>query len=111
MRYKAFKFNFSTQTRDGIGSWFFAQEIRKAPLIIDLRADPYERAMQPGPTGRSNSIGYDQWAAERMWALVPAQSIVAKFLGTFKEYPPAQKPGSFSVGDALKTLQTASQGK
>ncbi|MGA9233416.1 MAG: hypothetical protein WBV91_01225 [Desulfobacterales bacterium] len=44
MRYKAFKFHFSTQTRDGIGSWFFAQETRKAPLIIDLRADPFELA-------------------------------------------------------------------
>ncbi len=40
-----------------------------------------------------------------------AQATVAKFLGTFKEYPPRQKPGSFSIGDALSTLQTASQGK
>jgi len=36
---------------------------------------------------------------------------VAKFLGTFKEYPPRQKPGSFSVGDALSQLQTGVQGK
>jgi arylsulfatase len=46
-----------------------------------------------------------------MYTMVPAQAIVAKFLKTFKEYPPAQKPGSFSVGDALEQLQTASQGK
>jgi arylsulfatase len=46
-----------------------------------------------------------------MFALVPAQAHVAKFLGTFKEYPPRQKPGSFGVGDALEQLQTASQGK
>jgi arylsulfatase len=46
-----------------------------------------------------------------MFTLVPAQAIVAKFLGTFKEFPPSQKPGSFSVGDALKSMQTATQGK
>jgi arylsulfatase len=46
-----------------------------------------------------------------MFVFVPAQAIVAKFLGTFKEYPPRQKPASFSVGDALKHLQTATQGR
>jgi arylsulfatase len=46
-----------------------------------------------------------------MYAFVPAQALVAKFLASFKDYPPRQKPGSFSVGDALATLQTASQGK
>jgi arylsulfatase len=46
-----------------------------------------------------------------MFVFVPAQTIVAKFLGTFKEYPPRQKPGSFSVGDALSHLQTATQGR
>ncbi len=46
-----------------------------------------------------------------MYTLVPAQFIVAEFLGTFKDYPPRQKPVSFSVGDALEQLQTASRGK
>jgi arylsulfatase len=46
-----------------------------------------------------------------MYTMVPAQAVVAKFLGSFKEYPPRQKPGSFSVGDALSHLQTAVQGR
>jgi arylsulfatase len=54
---------------------------------------------------------YDLWHTQRMFALVPAQGIVAKFLGTFKEVPPRQKPGSFSVSDALSHMQTSSQGK
>jgi hypothetical protein len=61
--------------------------------------------------GDLSAIRYDKWHTQRMYTMVPAQSIVAKFLKTFKEYPPAQKPGSFSVGDALEQLQTASQGK
>jgi hypothetical protein len=36
---------------------------------------------------------------------------VAKFMATFKDYPPRQKPSSFSVGDALQQLQTATQGR
>ena len=42
--------------------------------------------------------------------LVPAQVLVSKFLGTFNDFPPRQKPGSFSVGDALAKLQTGASG-
>lgn len=34
----------------------------------------------------------------------PAQALVANEIATFKEFPPRQKPGSFSVGDALNKL-------
>jgi hypothetical protein len=36
---------------------------------------------------------------------VPAQQYVAQFLGTFKEFPPSQKPGSFSIDAVLEKLQ------
>ncbi len=65
----------------------------------------------PGPSGRSASYEYDKWHTQRMFALIPAQGFVAKFLGTFKEYPPRQKPGSFGVGDALSHIQTSTQGR
>ena len=55
-------------------------------------------------------VGHPQ-DIEFMFVFVPAQAIVAKFLGTFKEFPPRQKPASFSVGDALSHLQTATQGR
>jgi arylsulfatase len=76
------------------------------PILVDLRADPFEAAVS-----RGHSYEYDKWAAQRMFVFVPAQAIVAKFLGTFTEYPPRQKPASFSVGDALGQLQTATQGR
>ena len=41
-----------------------------------------------------------------MFVLVPAQAIVRAFLMTFVEYPPRQKPGSFSLDRVLETLQT-----
>ena len=39
--------------------------------------------------------------------LVSAQQYVGQFLATFKEFPPSQKPGSFSIDDALQSLQDA----
>jgi arylsulfatase len=45
---------------------------------------------------------------ERIFALVPAQVMVGKFLSTFRDYPPRQKPGSFSIDQVLDSLQTGS---
>ena len=41
----------------------------------------------------------------------PAQAVVAKFLASFKQFPPRMKPASFSVGDAFSHIQAASQGR
>ena len=35
---------------------------------------------------------------------VPAQSYVGKFLATFKEFPPSQKVGSFSLDQVMESL-------
>jgi arylsulfatase len=37
--------------------------------------------------------------------MVPAQAYVAKFLDTFKEFPPSQKPASFSIDQVMEKLQ------
>jgi arylsulfatase len=42
---------------------------------------------------------------------VPAQQYVGQFLATFKEFPPSQKPGSFSLDQVLAALQQAGAGK
>ena len=45
---------------------------------------------------------------EHAFVLVPAQQYVGQFLASFKEFPPSQKPGSFSLDAALeKLLQTS----
>ncbi len=35
----------------------------------------------------------------------PARAYVGKFLATFAEFPPRQKPGSFSLDRVLEELQ------
>jgi arylsulfatase len=50
-------------------------------------------------------MDYMKWKFERLYVLVPAQAIVRNFLVTFQEFPPRQKPGSFSLDRVLEELQ------
>ena len=74
----------------------------RVPLITNLRRDPYERAHQTSNT-------YYDWMIDRVFFLVPAQQYVAGFLRTFQEFPPRQKPASFSI-DQVMEMMTSSTG-
>eukprot|EP01025_Chloroclados_australasicus_P004248 TRINITY_DN110259_c0_g1_i1.p3 TRINITY_DN110259_c0_g1~~TRINITY_DN110259_c0_g1_i1.p3 ORF type:complete len:108 (+),score=10.62 TRINITY_DN110259_c0_g1_i1:77-400(+) len=67
----------------------------RVPLIFNLRRDPYEKA-------EITSNTYYDWMIDRVYLLVPAQQYVAKFLETFKEYPPRQKAASFSLDQVME---------
>jgi len=41
--------------------------------------------------------------------LVPAQAIVGEFLKTFKEFPPRQRPASFSIDQALEKARKSQE--
>jgi len=71
------------------------------PTVCNLRMDPFERF-------HDESLSHLRWMADKMWTFVPAQQIVGKFLATFKEFPPSQKSGSFSVDQVLQQLQEGS---
>ena len=88
--------------------WDTPYRAHRGPLITDLRADPFEHAsMRTVPV---TGMFYDQWRFRRSYLLVPASALVAEFMKSFEEFPPRSAPASFSIGDALKSLQTASQG-
>jgi len=74
----------------------------RAPLIENLRRDPYERGMVTSNT-------YDDWWLDRPFLLLPAQDYVAEFLMTFKEFPPRQKAASFSLDEVMQTLSSAGE--
>jgi len=69
----------------------------RIPLMFNLRRDPYERSQLTSNT-------YYDWMIDRAFLLVPAQAYVGKFLMTFKEFPPRQKPASFSLDKVLEEL-------
>ena len=54
-------------------------------------------------------MDYSQWRIDRTFLLVPAQEYVAEYISTFKEFPPSQKVGSFSLDQVLDKLTAASQ--
>jgi arylsulfatase len=41
--------------------------------------------------------------------LVPAQMIVGEFLKTFKDFPPRQRPASFSIDQALEKARKSQE--
>jgi arylsulfatase len=51
------------------------------PAIVNLRADPYEKAMFEG------EMGYLRWYADNMWIFVPIQGVIKNFLQTIPDYP------------------------
>ena len=100
LRYKDWKLIFMEQRVEAtFQAWMEPFVPLRIPLIENLRRDPYERA-----TITSNT--YYDWLLDRVYLLVPAQAYVGDFLGTFKEYPPRQKPASFSLDKVMEKLTT-----
>jgi hypothetical protein len=46
-----------------------------------------------------------RWFVDHAFVVVPAQSIVAQHLASFQQFPPRQRPGSFSVEQAMEKLR------
>jgi arylsulfatase len=86
------------EERETLRAWIEPWTPLRVPLIFNLRRDPYERAYFTSNT-------YYDWMIDRAFLLVPAQAYVAQFLGTFKEFPPRQKPASFSIDQVLEMMK------
>ncbi len=97
LRYNNWKIVFLEQRAHGFDVWQEPFVTLRFPKLFNLRTDPFERADHEG-------MGYGRWRAERMFALAPAQAFVGKYLQSFAEFPPRQKPGSFSLGDAMDKI-------
>jgi len=98
LRYNDWKAVFMEQKTEGtLRVWMEPFVELRLPLILNLRRDPYERAPITSNT-------YYDWMIDRAFLLVPAQAYVAQFLETFREYPPRQKPDSFSLEQVMEKL-------
>jgi arylsulfatase len=101
LRYDDWKIMFMEQKEYAtLRAWIEPWTPLRVPLIFNLRRDPYERAY------RTSNTYYD-WMIDRVFFLVPAQAYVADFLSTFKEFPPRQKPASFSIDQVMEQMQDA----
>ena len=103
LRYDQWKVVFAEQRAHGFDVWQEPFVPLRLPKLFNLRSDPFETADHEG-------MDYERWRIEHVFVLVPAQQYVGKFLATFKEFPPSQKPGTFGIDQALQSLQAGSQG-
>ncbi len=56
-----------------------------------------------------NQLDYD-WLIDRVFLFIPAQAYVARMISTLAEFPPRQKPASFSIDQVVAKLQSAAGG-
>jgi arylsulfatase len=71
------------------------------PLLVNLRADPYEK----GP--KEAALGYLRWYGDNLWAFVPAQGFIKKFLLTIPEYPFQEGSSLNAAGINYNSLKAA----
>jgi len=104
LRYNNWKITFLKQNAEGIDVWRKPFEVLRAPMLCNLRMDPFERA-------EHESIGYNRWWVDHMFVFAPAGAYVGEWIQSFKEFPPRQKPGSFNLSNVMETITKAAGDK
>ena len=98
MRYDNWKLVFMEQRCAGtMQVWAEPFTRLRLPKLFNLRTDPYEFADVTSNT-------YYDWFLHNAYFIYAAQAGAAKFVETFKEFPAVQKPGSFTVDQALEKM-------
>jgi arylsulfatase len=86
------------QKAHGLNVWAQPMVELRLASLFDLRSDPFERAQH-------EAGDYVRWFVEHAVVLVPAQTIVAEHLVSLEQFPPRQKPGSFSIQQVMSKLR------
>jgi arylsulfatase len=98
VRVDDFKYRFIDQP----GGWVGPKEHVDAPVLTNLRLDPFERFDYPSNGTLTGSLYYfPEWFVYEFWRFVFVQQEVAKLAMTAIEYPPMQKGASFNL-EAVK---------
>jgi arylsulfatase len=104
VRYDNWKLVFMEQRCTGtLQVWAEPFTRLRLPKVFNLRTDPYERADVTSNT-------YYDFVLHNAYFLYAAQAAAAKFVETFKEFPAVQKPGSFTIDDAMAKMSDATAG-
>ena len=98
LRYGNWKIHFASSARRA-SAWQDPFEHLRLPKLINLRSDPFEQAQDP------RMCHYSKWRADRAFILIPAGALVGQYMQTLLEFPPRQRPDSFTVGDVMEKLQ------
>jgi arylsulfatase A-like enzyme len=98
LRYDNWKATFLKQNALGLRVWQQPFEELRAPLLTNLRMDPFERAEE------ENAMGFQRWWIDHAFAVAPAAVYVGQWLQSFREFPPRQKPGTFNLDRVMEAV-------
>ena len=93
----AWKLVYGEQRAKTMALWAEPFTWLRLPKIFNLRQDPFERS-------DLNAQGYWNWYINRPFIMYKGNALLMEHLQTYKEYPPSQRPGTFTVGDASETV-------
>ena len=96
MRMGRYKIVFAEQRSTGLDVWREPLSPMRIPKFFDLRADPFERGEE--------SFKYNDWFVEHVSCSTRRRRSLAKWLESFKEFPPRQKAASFSIDQVVEKL-------
>lgn len=99
-RDERFKYTFDIQYAIGMNVWRQPMTKLRAPVMIDLLSDPYENSVD----GAAN---WEQWAMDHSFLILPAVEKVGIYLSTYRDFPPRQRPASFSIDQVIEKLESA----
>ena len=97
LRYDNWKISFLKQHGHGLHVWINSFEVLRAPILTNIRTDPFELAQE-------QAMDYGRWFAEHMFLFAPAGMFVGRWLQSFREFPPRQKPGSFNLDRVMESV-------
>ncbi|MFG3450283.1 MULTISPECIES: arylsulfatase [unclassified Stenotrophomonas] len=101
LRYDNWKFVFLEQRSKGtLEVWAEPFTRLRVPKLFNLRTDPFEFA-------DITSNSYWDWYMHTGYFFFLAQDAAAAFAETFKEFPPIQKPNTFTIDDAITKMAEA----
>src|SRR5216683_5390652 len=101
MRFANWKVVFEEQRAPGT-LLVWAEPFTKLRLtkFYDLNSDPFERADITSNT-------YWDWLIDHVYVQYGGVAQIAEYLESYKEYPPSQKPASFSVDGLMENMHRA----
>jgi len=97
LRYNQWKITFLKQDAHSLDVWREPFVELRAPLIANLRSDPFER-------GDYEGIDYGRWYIDHAFVFAPAAAYIGQWLQSFREFPPSQKPGAFNLNRVMETM-------
>jgi arylsulfatase len=96
IRVDRFKAVFAEQRAEGLNVWREPLVGLRVPKIFDLRADPFERGEE--------GIDYNRWMLEQAPLMYFIQPLLAKWISSFKEFPPRARSASFGIDQIVEQM-------